>query len=461
MQHTRIQHIRIQGIKDCSDRNTIKPKLTRLFNVENNDLRLCSLAPDPYTKGQLAAVIWVSGPHSYNERHELSLIGPVRFHKENDSPDCPCTSYFISLDTKFQGFTPLGTYTREDPYSLDVIAVSGLGSHAIGSYYDRVTDYLWLNEGLPKDLPGCRVWTYGWESPLLNSTSSQDMEGYASYFKVHLQRLWKSSRRPLLFIGHSVGGLLIKDALVRLCRGDNDGMDIINMITGAVMLGVPNLGMNIEPLLPLVTGQPNEALVRSLQRGSRYLSDLMHSCQESIPKSIRLFSFYETEPSITPLKDGASAWMSGPLLILVEKDSATAGRVEDRFSHSSLGRNHSTIIKFSRHDCDYVVVLEKLQELSLKIEALEKRIIDFSEPKQGSVESQTDRLGLLIGFRFHSHPSTQNSFRIRYNPANYASSYDHPGCRASSFTATSVAKKARSFVQYQGSQLNIQQHHGQ
>ena len=54
---------------------------------------------------------------------------------------------------------------------LSVIALSGLGGHAFGSFKERDGTYMWLRDSLPYDLiledggrPMARVITFGYES---------------------------------------------------------------------------------------------------------------------------------------------------------------------------------------------------------------------------------------------------------------------------------------------------------
>lgn len=114
-----------------------------------------------------------------------------------------------------------------------IIAVSGLSGHAFGSFKQRGGPFMWLRDGLPKDLPDTRVFIYGYDTQLQGSSSVQNLtdlgmnlrtalidllskdvclfrrfdEGYANAYTIQE----KHHSRPLLFIGHSLGGLVIKE----------------------------------------------------------------------------------------------------------------------------------------------------------------------------------------------------------------------------------------------------------
>lgn len=82
-----------------------------------------------------------------------------------------------------------------------------------------------------------------------------------------------SSCKPLLFLAHSLGGLILKEALVILANPTGPSL-LQEAISGAIFFGVPNLGMEQSALLAMVDGTPNEALVADLTPGSDYLVQL-------------------------------------------------------------------------------------------------------------------------------------------------------------------------------------------
>ena len=51
-----------------------------------------------------------------------------------------------------------------------IIAVTGLGGHALLTW-QQYEDENWLRDRLPADLANCKVWTYGYNSKLLDSTN--------------------------------------------------------------------------------------------------------------------------------------------------------------------------------------------------------------------------------------------------------------------------------------------------
>ena len=118
--------------------------------------------------------------HSFVPQDESSICATVSFHtvlprlellallSEADS----CKAY--DIDDHFLDITPLG----QDPegVDIDVIAVSDLASHPLGSFKSPSRDKVWLRDFLPKDIPRIRVLLYGYSSPLQNSRSKDSIE---------------------------------------------------------------------------------------------------------------------------------------------------------------------------------------------------------------------------------------------------------------------------------------------
>ena len=159
--------------------------------------------------------------------------------------------------------------------------MSGLGGHAYGSFRSKVasSDYMWLRDSLPTDMPFARVTIYGYNSKVVGSLSWQSIDHLAKRFCADLKRLCKvqmGSARPVILLGHSLGGLIMKQAIVILSKSGLEEDRILHKSTcGLVCFGVPHSGMNVESLI-LMAGEsaPNRALIKSLEVDSPVLQTL-------------------------------------------------------------------------------------------------------------------------------------------------------------------------------------------
>lgn len=156
--------------------------------------------------------------------------------------------------------------------------MSGLGSHPFGSWQPHGDDksFMWIRDELPNRLPGVRFLLYGYDTTLCKSTSFQRIVDLAVSFINTLKTCGCAGRssRPILFLAHSLGGVILKQALVSLVEGHDEYHAILNKIRGAIFFGVPSHGMNIPDLMTIIGSQPNKALLDELSDTTDTLSML-------------------------------------------------------------------------------------------------------------------------------------------------------------------------------------------
>lgn len=188
---------------------------------------------------------------------------------------------------------------------LSCFAISGLASHPFGSWKARVDDgdFMWLRDILPMRYPGFRCIIYGYDTHLLDSHSFRGIEDLSRALTIALKLIGSGlpSSKPTIFMAHSLGGIVLKEALVQMARGNDTEMHLLSQTKKIVFFGVPNRGMHISHLISMVKGQPNEALVYRLSEQSNYLADLdERSSNLSYLRSTRVVSIYETRESQVP-----------------------------------------------------------------------------------------------------------------------------------------------------------------
>lgn len=287
------------------------PRCDRLEDFKNggNDVIIRTLAPDLRVDDQVATVCF------HNLPSQLSALGvrgqlPIKVNKDPENlramgqRDCVCE---VIIDEHFDGITTLFSPVTDEEHQIDVLAVSGLGSHPFGSFVHKEDGNMWLTNNLPRDIPAARVMIFGYESTLLHSTSHVQLDDLASPLQIAISQILRSkNKRPLLLIGHSLGGLLVKQALIRIAEpGFEDGLpSILELITGIVLFGTPNDGLDIESLVPMVNNQPNRSLLESLSfKNSQVLRRQRHEFSKILERTkLQLFCLYETEESPTAIQ---------------------------------------------------------------------------------------------------------------------------------------------------------------
>ncbi|KAM3522994.1 hypothetical protein MY4038_008386 [Beauveria bassiana] len=137
----------------------------------------------------------------------------------NANPSGTSTIGGLTWDTDFVGMTTLFAPPQDD-HKLDIIAVSGLGGHAFGSFKERGGSHMWLRDSLPYEIldkvtkrPMARVIIYGHRSDVAQSTTIQGFPDISASLLHSLRPLAaETPTTPIMFIGHSLGGILIKQA---------------------------------------------------------------------------------------------------------------------------------------------------------------------------------------------------------------------------------------------------------
>jgi len=103
--------------------------------------------------------------------------------------------------------------------AIDIVAIHGLGGHYRNTWcwvsLDGTDERHWLVEFLPEKISNARIMSYGYDSAVLFSKSVADIRVFVDQLLDHLEtkRLTPCERvRPVIFICHSLGGLVFKKA---------------------------------------------------------------------------------------------------------------------------------------------------------------------------------------------------------------------------------------------------------
>ncbi|KAK2609803.1 hypothetical protein N8I77_003283 [Diaporthe amygdali] len=352
-----------------------------IVDNDGNDVNVYTLAPDLRGNEQDATVRFDNLPSQLSalgNRGQLRIKINIETYNRSVGQQhgrVSIRTVEVSIDEHFDGITTLISPGTDENHHIDVLAISGLGSHPFGSFVNKEDGNMWLTNDLPRDLPTARVMIFGYESRLQHSNSFVQLDDLASPLRDAVSRLLRlKKRKPLLLIGHSLGGLLAKQALVRIAESQSDFASELpslrDMILGMLLFGTPNDGLDVESLVPMVNDQPNRSLLESLRPNSAVLKQQRQAFSIVLERiKFQLICFYETELSPTAAKDPITGQykMSGPRRCLVSEPSATSCLPGDILSTNSISirRTHSDLVKFSSHDAEYervAYVLERIQK---------------------------------------------------------------------------------------------------
>lgn len=164
----------------------------------------------------------------------------------------------------------IGNEAGTRTYEVDIVAVHGLNGTAVETWVGekvdqkthRVTKALWLKDFLYKDFPGARVFTYKYPSQLFFSKSKGTTDDYAQKLLLGLRgyRVGQE-RRPIIFIAHSLGGIVCKKALV-LASEDSEFTTLLDSAIGILFFGTPHSGAAGTPDIAIKVGYVIDTLTK-------------------------------------------------------------------------------------------------------------------------------------------------------------------------------------------------------
>ncbi|QYT04741.1 hypothetical protein H0G86_011644 [Trichoderma simmonsii] len=291
---------RIRGVPNDWDRGTLHSFLTEEGRI--GDPVIKSLAKEFHGRSQTATVDFRS---DYQLPSKFSLPTDSSQHVEPHI----CT---LVLDHDFLGITSLFTPSQQG-HEVDIIAISGLGGHAFGSFKERGGEHMWLRDALSHGITSdsgeriARIMVYGYESSLPNSDSFQNLEDLGTALHSDLRALISyRSFKPIVFIAHSLGGLIVKQFLISLSKSIDDvDQRLRDAIYGIAFFGVPHDGMDIRSLIPMAGDRPNRFLLESIgYDNSQILSIQKREFAEALGGrgEFEIISFYETRLSPTAIQ---------------------------------------------------------------------------------------------------------------------------------------------------------------
>ncbi|KAF8242573.1 hypothetical protein K440DRAFT_481581, partial [Wilcoxina mikolae CBS 423.85] len=208
-----------------------------------------------------------------------------------------------------------------------IVAVTGLAGHAFGSWRSRQTHRMWLKDFLPKDLKNIRIMTYGYDSRLAGAKTNSRLIDYRRNFLQQLENARSSAEnRPIIFVGHSLGGILILQVSVCVESFRNsDHKSILCSTHGVFFFGTPYQGLRTDELEEMVEDDEQRSdFIKQLKEGSEFLEnqkeDLLRVWERFKRKVVSFYENVET-PSVRKLKSGVFA-KEGPEVQMVKRFSA-------------------------------------------------------------------------------------------------------------------------------------------
>ncbi|PGH02303.1 hypothetical protein GX51_04744 [Blastomyces parvus] len=271
----------------------------------------------------------------------------------------------------FQGPDPLGltlVYESDKPLA-DLIFVHGLGGSSLRTWsYNHDVENFWLP--WLRTEPGmcdARVFTFGYNAHFAREATTLSILDFAkdllfqakTYHTKDTDDNKPIGQNPLIFVVHSMGGLVVKKAYI-IGKTDPRYSDMISQTHGIVFLGTPHRGSSFAPILNkilrMVPTIRSKVYVNELEKSSTSINDINEQFR-NVCGDLELVSFYETLRT------------TGVNSIIVEKESAVLGYPLEM--SAPLHADHHGLSKFQNpEDGNYRDVVNVIRMFAQSIKEL-------------------------------------------------------------------------------------------
>ncbi|KAI8950493.1 ribonuclease-like protein p/mrp subunit [Xylaria longipes] len=265
-------------------------------------------------------------------------------------------------------------YRGENP-EIDIVAVHGINGDAFNTFSSKSNNRFWLGDHdmLPQDVKNSRIMTYRYPASVatvLGGTSSDRILQHAQTMIAELvadRELENATERPIIFICHSLGGIIVKRALIysasRTGRHINHLHSIYISTYGILFFGTPHQGSGtanlatfaqriVDVLLPSKLVDTQAQLLDALREGSEVLQEITDNFAP-LMKDLRIYFFWEQEKTDLGYK----------LDYVVTESSAAP--ILDNTDRAGLRADHRGMCRFaSRNAPGYKLVASSLLRYS-------------------------------------------------------------------------------------------------
>ncbi|GIJ87764.1 hypothetical protein Asppvi_006677 [Aspergillus pseudoviridinutans] len=249
--------------------------------------------------------------------------------------------------------------TKEKPL-VDIVFVHGLNGHPYNTWSTKEPPVFWPADLLPSLLEPCkvRILTYGYNANVTAFTDGaskdhihQHAETLASTLAAN-RNLRQCPDRPIIFVCHSLGGLVVKRALIYCRSVSNEKIEHLRSIFvstyGILFLGTPHNGSDVakwglllqnicSAVLPKKFMESSPQLVKALRTNNETLQNI-NSLFADIMGRFHLYFFHETR----------STDIKGTRELIVDESSAAP--YFEGVERMGIEADHSHMCKFADED---------------------------------------------------------------------------------------------------------------
>ncbi|OIW34505.1 hypothetical protein CONLIGDRAFT_7590 [Coniochaeta ligniaria NRRL 30616] len=247
---------------------------------------------------------------------------------------------------------------------VDLIFIHGLGGGSRKTWSKTsLLSHYWPQQWLPKDpaFKDVQIFTYGYDSDYLSGKGdclNIHHIGKSFLGEVSTSPYIAQSQTNIIAVGHSMGGLVIKKAII-LAKQDDAHQALASRFAAVYFLATPHRGADSAKTLKNILRAVHErAYVADLERKSGAIQVINDEFRHFSP-DLELWSFYETQS----MKLFSS--------LIVDSESAVLGYREEM--QMPMTADHRSICKFdSQFDANYIILRNALASTVAKISTVKR-----------------------------------------------------------------------------------------
>ncbi|XHF97721.1 hypothetical protein AWENTII_001306 [Aspergillus wentii] len=281
------------------------------------------------------------------------------------------------LASKVKQFGLTQVYCSVQKPLVDIVFVHGLNGNPYNSWTSKSTGTFWPADLLPEVLDvnevRVRVLTYGYNANVHSFTdgaSKDRIHNHAETLASGLaanRNLRGCSDRPIIFVCHSLGGLVVKRALIYCRSVSNEKIEHLRSIFvstyGILFLGTPHNGSDVAKWGLLLQNICSAVMPKKFMESSPQLVEALRSNNETLQNINSLFADVMGRFHIYFFHETRSTDVKGTRELIVDESSAAP--YAEGTERMGIEADHSHMCKFDDENSPgYEAVAEALLRYS-------------------------------------------------------------------------------------------------
>lgn len=311
--------------------------------------------------------------------------------------------------------------------TFSIVAVHGLDEDHITAWTDPVSNVVWLRDLLPRYIPSARILTYGYDSDVSSASSSGSSERFLQHAQTLVAELdadrlvENATERPIIFICHGIGGILVKKALAysssMVAKDVAHLYEIFVSTYGILFMGTPHDGVEQTSWSVLAgnTGGHPSALLEAIAKGSETLQGINDQFAPLV-KRFRIHFFWEQQETVTET------------FARFKVEEKSAAPIWDNTERSGIWASHAQMCKFGSIEAPgFTVVRATLRRYALEAnDVINGR---WRDAKQHIERQRNSEAAEILGheIRINTKPSNNigdsakgnKHFRVPYSASKF------------------------------------------